>query len=296
MFVDSLVRFYGLRGRAILDYGCGAGAFSLMFSNYSDHVAACDLSRHNLTFTSKLTEGAVQVFEDDFFASRLVPDSYDFIYCRNLDPLHTIPFTPENSVRLRRIVSVLKEDGVAYFSLLGAMTGKSNADNGFVNHTLKEIYEFFSGAGHVAMINVLQKQAIIVTRQEATAARVRSKMRKAVLAAVRALSGWDEVSYVKYRLWLLTNGGEAPERASDFPIGEDLVRTYFDHLQIPQLANQRVVEDSTSDDYPVYMVSGDADRLGEADLAASLAFFRRTSRNPLYSTLSRIKRAVRGIR
>lgn len=56
-FVQFLVEFYELKGKHVLDYGCGIGAFSHLFSQYGYRVSGCDIARVALNFAKKNTLG-----------------------------------------------------------------------------------------------------------------------------------------------------------------------------------------------------------------------------------------------
>ena len=57
-----------------------------------------------------------------------------------------IDYSTENSKYVRRVVSSLKDDGIAYFILMGNLSGVSDKDSlaGFQNYRIGIIYDFLN--------------------------------------------------------------------------------------------------------------------------------------------------------
>ena len=226
-FVEFLVNFYVLKEKNILDYGCGNGAFPELFSKYSQKVSGCDISSNLLRFAKKNTKNSIKYFEDDFFNSKLENNSYDFIFCRDLGPLMKIDYSKQNTVYLKKMISALSDDGVAYFLLMGNLSGiPGDRFNGFQNYNLKTIYNFFKMAGFVSMINVFGYQAVVIAKSESTAQKYHEKMLHSVNEKMKNLRE-EEGEYLKHKLWLYVNHNEDEITKKNFKNVDKYLKKYL---------------------------------------------------------------------
>ena len=263
-FVEFLIDFYHLSDKNILDYGCGSGFIANLFSNYSQNVSACDFSIDLLNYAKKHCNNSINFFEDDFFKSELKNDSYDFIFCRGLGPLQKIDYSEENSRYVKKIISSLNNDGIAYFTLLSNLSGISgNRITGFQNYQLQTIYDFFSQAGFVSMINVFGRQAIIVTKSKEAGIKFNNKMYSAVNKMLENLQGFDGVGYVKCRLWLYVNSTEDQIPLKDFEYVENYLRKKIFNTLVKGLCSQSYQNTDQTYTKPLYFVAGDTDKYYE---------------------------------
>lgn len=189
-FVDFLVSFYELKGKSVLDYGCGIGVFSHLFTQYGCKVSGCDIAQVALDFAKRKTPEAT-FFYDDFFDSKL-DKHYDFIFCRGLGPLMKIEYNEENRAHLK---GMLSHCDTAYFILLGNMSGKP--DSQFRNNTLDTIRSFFNPA----FINIFGYQAVVVGSDK-----WRAKMYSSIKYSLEHLQELDAVVQMNCKRWLEVNG------------------------------------------------------------------------------------------
>jgi len=226
-FVEFLVNFYVLKEKNILDYGCGNGAFLELFSKHSQKVSGCDISSNLLRFAKKNTKNSIKYFEDDFFNSKLEDNSYDFIFCRVLGPLMKIDYSKQNTVYLKKMLSALRDDGVAYFILMGDLSGiPGDRFTGFQNQNLKTIYNFYKMAGFVSMINVLGYQAVVIAKSESTAQKYHEKMLHSVNEKMKNLRE-EEGEYLKHKLWLYVNHNEDEITKKNFKNVDKYLKKYL---------------------------------------------------------------------
>jgi len=271
-FVNFLVNFYGLQNKKILDYGCGLGTFSHLFSFFSSDVSGCDISKRRLDY-ARMKNNDVNYFEDDFFHSSLKKNSFDFIFCRDLGPLLKIDYNKENVAKLDSIISALKEDGIAYFILMGDLSGNhGNRVSGFQNHSLKTIFDFFSAAGHISMINVFGYQAVIVTKNLDLAQQYRQKMNELVQEANNYLGNFDYVGYLKCKLWLYINGDFNSIQRKEFIPIDNFIKNVYSKKIIRGLF--KINEPKTvSKPSNFFLVSGDHDEYFSYHFMQELLFY-----------------------
>jgi len=226
-FVEFLVNFYDLKEKNILDYGCGNGVFPELFSKHSQKVSGCDISSNLLRFAKKNTNNSIKYFEDDFFNSKLEDNSYDFIFCRCLGPLMKIDYSKQNTVYLKKMLSALRDDGVAYFILMGDLSGiPGDRFTGFQNQNLKTIYNFYKMPGFVSMINVLGYQAVVIAKSESTAKKYHEKMLHSVNEKMKNLRE-EEGEYLKCKLWLFVNHNEDEISKKSFEHVDKYLKKYL---------------------------------------------------------------------
>lgn len=175
-FINFLVDFYNLKDKKILDYSCGLGMFTELFSNYSKDISGCDVSKQELTFAREKSNKNIHYFEDDFFNSNLRENCYDFIFYRGLGPLQKMDYTPENSSYLQKMISALRDNGVGYFIIYSNLNGKPwHRLTGVQNYRITTIYDYFQRAGYISMINVFGYQALVITKKEDLAIKYNEK-------------------------------------------------------------------------------------------------------------------------
>jgi len=272
-FVNFLVKFYGLQNKKILDYGCGLGAFSHMFSFFSSDVSGCDISKTKLNY-ARMKNNDVNYFEDDFFHSSLKKNSYDFIFCRDLGPLQKIDYNEQYVTKLDSIISALKKDGVAYFILMGNLSGNpGNRVSGFQNHSLKTIFDFFSAAGYISMINVFGYQAIIVTKNLDLAQQYRQKMNELIQEESNYLGNFDYVGYLKCKLWLYINGDfNSIHRKEFIPIDNYIENVYSKKIVRDLFKINELNKKTDSKPSGFFLVSGDHDEYFSYHFIQELSF------------------------
>lgn len=101
-----------LRGKQILDIGCGAGETSVYFAMQGATVWACDVSDEFLKLSLRLaTQYQVKLYPLQIDAGKLPfrDDSFDFIFGNGI--LHHVELVPT----ARELSRVLKKDGKALF-------------------------------------------------------------------------------------------------------------------------------------------------------------------------------------
>ena len=273
-FVNFLVKFYGLQNKKILDYGCGTGVFSHLFSFFSSIVSGCDISKTQLDY-ARTKYNDISYFEDDFFHSSLKKNSYDFIFCRGLGPLQKMDYNEENVGKLDSIISALKEDGVAYFILMSNLSGiPGDRVSGFQNHSLKTIFDFFSAVGHISMINILGYQAVIVTKKLDLAQKYQQKMNQLVQGVNNYLANYDELGYLKCKLWLYVNGDFSSIQRKEFkPVDDYIERVYSKKLVkgLSKICEPNTKTDNIPSDF--FLVSGDHDLYFGNHFLKELSFY-----------------------
>ncbi len=109
---DRFLRFTGwkpdeLRGRDVLDVGCGAGRFSEVVLSFGarvvalDNTSAVDACWHNLGPRTGL-----DVVQGDVYRLPFVPESFDFVYC-----LGVLQHTPDARQAFLALARQLKKGG-----------------------------------------------------------------------------------------------------------------------------------------------------------------------------------------
>jgi len=261
-FVEFLNYFYNLNEKVILDYGCGTGIFAQLFSIHSQNVFGCDLSQDVLEFAKKKTSQKIEYFEEDFFNSGLKKNTYDFILCRGLGPLQKIDYSEENVEYLQKIVSALKQEGTAYFTLLGNLSGGAgNRLSGFQNYRLNTIHKFFNQAGYVSMINVLGGQAVVLTKSQDLSKKHNQKMLLTVKNMLENLREFDEVGYLKAQSWMYVNTNSNEPIRKEFVRVEDYMKKHLYKLLVQGLCEQKNnFPDLKPIEEPIFFVGGDTDR------------------------------------
>lgn len=118
----SLAKVLGkaMKGRHVLEYGCGIGSFAFMLVREGLRVTACDISRINMEFlqfriSRRALEGQIQVLPPDDALE--VARHYDIISCQ-----HVLEHVEDPVALLRRFYRSLKPGGlftgVAPFDLI----------------------------------------------------------------------------------------------------------------------------------------------------------------------------------
>lgn len=259
-FVDFLVKQYDLHDKKILDYGCGSGTFSHLFSFFSKNVSGCDISKTQLDY-AKIKNKDGNFFEDDFFNSSLKKNYYDFIFCRGLGPLQKIDYNEKNQEKVNSIIEALSENGFAYFILMGNLSGNpGNRVTGFQNQFLKTIFDFFSGVGHVSMINVFGYQTVIITKKHDLALQFRNEISDLVCKLANNLGNFDDASYLKCKLWLYVNGDFSKIRRKELKHVDDYIENVYSKKLVKGLCKTSELKSIlTNVPSPFYSVSGDHD-------------------------------------
>lgn len=271
-FVDFLADFYDLSDKRILDYGCGSGFFAELFRKYSSQVFGCDLSDACLESARENTASTITYFKDDFFNSNLEANSYDFIFCRGLGPLMKIDFADTNVHLLKRIVGALRDEGVAYFILMGNLSAApGDRLTGFQNHRIGLIHDFFERAASVSMINVFGYQAVVICRSRETAVRYWQRMDSRIRHTLRCLRyalQLNRIEYLKCRIWLFLNHRSDEDlKIEEFASVDRFMMKAIAPRLIKGLCFPSSVEHSETMRpvaCPLYLVSGDQDREFEA--------------------------------
>ena len=205
-FVDFLSNFYNLENKKILDYGCGTGFITDLFSKKSNFVLGCDISKGQLEKAREFTSSQSHYFQDDFFDSKLEKSKYDFIFCRDLSVLVKMELDNDAVSYVNSIIDSLNDDGVAYFVFMGNLSGIKDSDKlSFRNPTMKQLVTFFNKVGFVSMINFCGYQAIVLTRNKNLAEHYNKKMERSVIKLLNNLTVKEIGKYVACQLWLLAN-------------------------------------------------------------------------------------------
>jgi len=272
-FIDFLVKFYSLENKKILDYGCGSGAFANLFQVHSQEVYGCDISKNFLEY-AKIKNKEVKFFEDDFFHSSLKENTYDFIFCRNLGPLQKIDYNKENVDSIKSIISSLSENGVGYFTFTGDLSGNpGNRVSGFQNHSLKSIYDFFSGAGHISMVNVFGYQALIITKSIDLAQKYRDAMNNLIHGVIYNLGPFDYVNYLKGKLWLYVNGNFNSVKRDEFKFVDEYIQRVYSKKLVKSLcksSDQKISFEKIPSNF--FLISGDHDKYFSYHFSQELSF------------------------
>ncbi len=91
-----------LRGRHVLDAGCGDGRFAALLASHGASVVGIDLDAAGLARVSKRAIGNIHVVQGDLFHLPFRASSFDFIY--SLGVLHHTPEPPRAFNSLRRLL------------------------------------------------------------------------------------------------------------------------------------------------------------------------------------------------
>ncbi len=100
----------GLRGKTVLDIGCGSGRFSEICLRAGAEVIACDLSMAVNACYENLSElypgGGFNVVQASMYALPFKPESFNYVFC-----IGVIQHTPDPSKSIRCISSMVKKNG-----------------------------------------------------------------------------------------------------------------------------------------------------------------------------------------
>ncbi len=220
-FVSFLCNFFSLKGKTLLDYGCGTGVFAQLFKENSINVSACDVLDTVLEFAKAKTSKEINYFKDDFLNSALEEDKYDFIFCKDMMPLQQIDYTVENSKLLAKIVSSLTENGIMYAEIITKLDGKSSKK--YKNYDFETIKKFFNSVGYVSMINVFGNVSVILMKSRNLAEVYNQKMASLIIHTLNGILNYDYMLYLKCRIWLAINCNEMHGR-DDY----SFIDSYFD--------------------------------------------------------------------
>lgn len=105
-----------LRGKLVLDVGCGMGRFAEVATRWGARVVGVDLSKAAEVAAKNLSEqGRANFFRTDVFALPFAPESFDFIY--SLGVLH---HTPDCERAFKALPALLKPGGTIAIWLYSA--------------------------------------------------------------------------------------------------------------------------------------------------------------------------------
>jgi SAM-dependent methyltransferase len=116
-----------MRGKLILDAGCGAGRFADVAASHGARVVACDLSRaaDACREVTRIHEGAVQAVQASIYALPLRPQVFDALYCFGV-----IQHTPEPNRTMQVLPSLLKPGGMLAYDFYQ----RTNWEKPFIPH------------------------------------------------------------------------------------------------------------------------------------------------------------------
>ena len=127
--VEELSSSFG-RSIVALDLGCGTGRHFNFLRNV-ERLVAIDLSEHmieqarNPIFPDKITVGSIQYLVGDVHSSALHESTFDLIYCIGV----VGEYVPIDAGFLRRLHSLLRPGGVAFFTVTDSRTRVSEPEN-----------------------------------------------------------------------------------------------------------------------------------------------------------------------
>jgi 2-polyprenyl-3-methyl-5-hydroxy-6-metoxy-1,4-benzoquinol methylase len=96
-----------LRGKLVLDVGCGMGRFADVATNWGARVVGIDLSAAAEVAAKNLAARDFVAFQSDVFALPFAPESFDIIY--SIGVLH---HTPDCEAAVKALAKYLKPGGV----------------------------------------------------------------------------------------------------------------------------------------------------------------------------------------
>jgi SAM-dependent methyltransferase len=96
----------GLRGKLVLDVGCGMGRFADVATRWGAHVVGVDLSLAAEVAAKNLAGRKATIFQADVFHLPFAPESFDFIY--SIGVLH---HTPDCERAFKMLPGLLKPGG-----------------------------------------------------------------------------------------------------------------------------------------------------------------------------------------
>jgi SAM-dependent methyltransferase len=131
-------------GRPIvaLDLGCGTGRHFNLLNNV-ERLVAIDLSEHmvdqahNPIFADKITVKTIEYLVGDVYSAALRESTFDLIYCIGV----VGEYVPADAAFLRRLHSLLRPGGIAFFTVTDARSRISvpeNARPSFVRRALRK--------------------------------------------------------------------------------------------------------------------------------------------------------------
>jgi ubiquinone/menaquinone biosynthesis C-methylase UbiE len=130
-----------LKGKSVLDYGCGTGIFSRFLASKGANVSGVDVSENMIRVATKTGKGNIAYYTISSGGLDFLPDeSFDFVVSNFV--LCTIPSRKEISFILQQIRRVLKKEG--RFIFLNSNWDKSNGKE-FVSFKLDFYSNLLSG-------------------------------------------------------------------------------------------------------------------------------------------------------
>jgi SAM-dependent methyltransferase len=127
--VEQLSSSFG-RPIVALDLGCGTGRHFNLLRNV-DRLVAIDLSEHmieharNPIFADKITVKSIEYLVGDIYSEALKESTFDLIYCIGV----VGEYVPADAAFLRRLYSLLRPGGVAFFTATDARSRVSVPEN-----------------------------------------------------------------------------------------------------------------------------------------------------------------------
>lgn len=258
-FVDFLSNFYNLENKKVLDYGCGTGFITDLFSKKSNFVLGCDISKEQLKKAREFTSSQIHYFQDDFFDSKLQKSKYDFIFCRSLSVLVKMDLDNDAVSYVNSIIDSLNDDGVAYFVFMGNLSGiKDNDKLSLRNPTMRQLFTFFNKVGFVSMINFCGVQAIVLTRNKNLAEYYNKKMERLVIKLLNNLTVKEIGKYIVCQLWLLANSTRRNVKKFE-EVDEFIDKYILEKLEIGICRKNQENIDCLDYDGDVFFADGDHD-------------------------------------
>jgi SAM-dependent methyltransferase len=95
-----------LKGKLVLDVGCGMGRFAEVATRWGAHVVGIDLSLASEVAAKNLAERTATIFQADVFKLPFAPQSFDYIY--SIGVLH---HTPDCEHAFKALPGLLKPGG-----------------------------------------------------------------------------------------------------------------------------------------------------------------------------------------
>ena len=111
LFAQMIVREYPVKGKNLLELGCGNGRDSLFFDSVGLNVTAIDASERAVRNLEKKETDACFICDDFVTATALFVGQYDYVYSRF--SLHAINAEQEDEV-IKNVYNVLKKGGLFF--------------------------------------------------------------------------------------------------------------------------------------------------------------------------------------
>ena len=159
-FVSTLVRKYKLKGKLLLDVGCGFGYYANEFSRKGVKVIACDIRENAINAAEKNFGNEINWICGDALELKL-SDKVDVVFASGFS-LYNIEDLNQRKDVTKKLLDYLKNDGLLLFVYASNLTRTKKT---WFNHKLADISNHLTEFGDINGAYITNIQAFILLRR-----------------------------------------------------------------------------------------------------------------------------------